>query len=326
MRLFRSFGTARRAAVFAVLLVALAVLVGAASVGRAATNGVVTTKILSVLNDTGTLVKGTPSPGKNIGYTYSIANDVSSNTINHVRLKFWISSDSAGTTVVGAVKKVLSDDATLSCSGSPVLTCTESQLAAGGVINITVIFSTNATPASNEKIWPNFTGTYAPASQNDTNKRQDPTKTFTVDNTGFDRSYAPTSFNPDGTINNTFSQSLALVDDVLGVGDTGQFSANVTMPKGFLHSNNYVGVTLQNFSGLTPPVECKTCIGFKTVTSIPLAPDFTSASGGPFYDGSTSNSYTWTIKIPGAVQPPGFKRSEERRVGKECRSRWSPYH
>ena len=22
----------------------------------------------------------------------------------------------------------------------------------------------------------------------------------------------------------------------------------------------------------------------------------------------------------------GFKRSEERRVGKECRSRWSPYH
>ena len=23
---------------------------------------------------------------------------------------------------------------------------------------------------------------------------------------------------------------------------------------------------------------------------------------------------------------PGFVRSEERRVGKECRSRWSPYH
>ena len=23
---------------------------------------------------------------------------------------------------------------------------------------------------------------------------------------------------------------------------------------------------------------------------------------------------------------PGFARSEERRVGKECRSRWSPYH
>src|SRR5207302_7047844 len=24
--------------------------------------------------------------------------------------------------------------------------------------------------------------------------------------------------------------------------------------------------------------------------------------------------------------PPGSPRSEERRVGKECRSRWSPYH
>src|SRR2546425_4048064 len=27
-----------------------------------------------------------------------------------------------------------------------------------------------------------------------------------------------------------------------------------------------------------------------------------------------------------AVKPPDANRSEERRVGKECRSRWSPYH
>ena len=26
------------------------------------------------------------------------------------------------------------------------------------------------------------------------------------------------------------------------------------------------------------------------------------------------------------TEPWGFSRSEERRVGKECRSRWSPYH
>src|SRR2546425_12990888 len=26
------------------------------------------------------------------------------------------------------------------------------------------------------------------------------------------------------------------------------------------------------------------------------------------------------------TERPGFYRSEERRVGKECRSRWSPYH
>ena len=28
----------------------------------------------------------------------------------------------------------------------------------------------------------------------------------------------------------------------------------------------------------------------------------------------------------GAGLGTGFARSEERRVGKECRSRWSPYH
>src|SRR5574341_464352 len=30
--------------------------------------------------------------------------------------------------------------------------------------------------------------------------------------------------------------------------------------------------------------------------------------------------------IPGGYQPDVVHRSEERRVGKECRSRWSPYH
>ena len=34
------------------------------------------------------------------------------------------------------------------------------------------------------------------------------------------------------------------------------------------------------------------------------------------------------VPVPGSTGPlcPGFPRSEERRVGKECRSRWSPYH
>ena len=30
--------------------------------------------------------------------------------------------------------------------------------------------------------------------------------------------------------------------------------------------------------------------------------------------------------MPGGVGAVGAGRSEERRVGKECRSRWSPYH
>src|SRR3989441_3538718 len=32
------------------------------------------------------------------------------------------------------------------------------------------------------------------------------------------------------------------------------------------------------------------------------------------------------VEVEGEGEPAGEKRSEERRVGKECRSRWSPYH
>ena len=35
---------------------------------------------------------------------------------------------------------------------------------------------------------------------------------------------------------------------------------------------------------------------------------------------------TKTTTANGANKPVGAQRSEERRVGKECRSRWSPYH
>ena len=33
-----------------------------------------------------------------------------------------------------------------------------------------------------------------------------------------------------------------------------------------------------------------------------------------------------SIKIITGLRRSGKSRSEERRVGKECRSRWSPYH
>ena len=42
--------------------------------------------------------------------------------------------------------------------------------------------------------------------------------------------------------------------------------------------------------------------------------------GGGLYAGGVSGS-KWFAK-----QLPVLARSEERRVGKECRSRWSPYH
>ena len=33
-----------------------------------------------------------------------------------------------------------------------------------------------------------------------------------------------------------------------------------------------------------------------------------------------------TVEMPDNAAVRGMIRSEERRVGKECRSRWSPYH
>src|SRR3712207_9243958 len=42
-----------------------------------------------------------------------------------------------------------------------------------------------------------------------------------------------------------------------------------------------------------------------------------------YYDAQGSSLYEELIKL---YEKFGYFRSEERRVGKECRSRWSPYH
>src|SRR2546425_13176963 len=44
---------------------------------------------------------------------------------------------------------------------------------------------------------------------------------------------------------------------------------------------------------------------------------------GAVRDTTTTSEGSYTLaELPAAL----YKRSEERRVGKECRSRWSPYH
>ena len=48
------------------------------------------------------------------------------------------------------------------------------------------------------------------------------------------------------------------------------------------------------------------------------------ASGNPGYD--LSGMALDETQYPTVQHPIGYSRSEERRVGKECRSRWSPYH
>ena len=44
------------------------------------------------------------------------------------------------------------------------------------------------------------------------------------------------------------------------------------------------------------------------------------------YTGEDGLLYCGKCRKPKEAYFPEGKRSEERRVGKECRSRWSPYH
>ena len=49
--------------------------------------------------------------------------------------------------------------------------------------------------------------------------------------------------------------------------------------------------------------------------------------GGPTHAHGMSRPSTRKAAVEAAGKPVGgLRRSEERRVGKECRSRWSPYH
>src|SRR2546426_9286310 len=43
-------------------------------------------------------------------------------------------------------------------------------------------------------------------------------------------------------------------------------------------------------------------------------------------DISYSNTFVMSDNVKSYLEARGERRSEERRVGKECRSRWSPYH
>src|ERR1035437_8922607 len=57
------------------------------------------------------------------------------------------------------------------------------------------------------------------------------------------------------------------------------------------------------------------------------SPAFTT--GGLVYLSQQNSEFVEDILPPnrrGVTPTPGGVRSEERRVGKECRSRWSPYH
>ena len=83
---------------------------------------------------------------------------------------------------------------------------------------------------------------------------------------------------------------------------------NVAFNFGYESSDSF-GTAFKNFHGFTPS-EVRNGKPFKLVSRVQLA---LSVKGG--------RSMNITIQ-----KKKAHRRSEERRVGKECRSRWSPYH
>src|SRR5256885_8268163 len=74
--------------------------------------------------------------------------------------------------------------------------------------------------------------------------------------------------------------------------------------------------------------------------ALPILPESQDAFDGPLGTAALAQIYAWTgesdeafrlldhlLTVPThGLTVSMLKRSEERRVGKECRSRWSPYH
>jgi len=273
-------------------LIAALALSGAAKVGLAGTNGALTASI-TVLNDGGGLIAGQPTPGGNIGYDLNVTNG-STNTLNH--LVFTDTNGANGSIVF------LSAPPNVSCTGvgTTTLSCTSAQLSSGSQFDVIVLFKTdpNGTPQTGT-VTNLFAGTYAPQSNNTSNNRTDPTKTFSTSQT---RNYAD-------TVGGFYAQSLLLPTDTngqgqLSVGGSAGQTSSVKMPPGFLNSNNYVGTTLQNLLG-TPG--CTTCLQYQTNVTMPLAPKFQTTS--PFWTGTIAQPFQVTIKIPGGALANGFKPS-----------------
>ena len=102
------------------------------------------------------------------------------------------------------------------------------------------------------------------------------------------------------------------------------------------NSPNTCIVQVEKFVGQAPEVTVfkqPKHAGKSTQAILPIIGAITSektATVGSITYGSTANPFAGSAKVTAGDQvsigSAGLTRSEERRVGKECRSRWSPYH
>ena len=68
------------------------------------------------------------------------------------------------------------------------------------------------------------------------------------------------------------------------------------------------------------------CVMHKNIVNIEIGKPVTSNNRGEQFNLTDGKQYLVTGFDGDCIKIKNDIRSEERRVGKECRSRWSPYH
>ena len=108
----------------------------------------------------------------------------------------------------------------------------------------------------------------------------------------------------------------------------GLFSSNTGEPEANRFQAVFDDIEITATEAQLPPtaVDDSVSTGVNTVINIPvsqlLANDSDPNPADPLTLTTVGNAQNGTV----ALNDNGTARSEERRVGKECRSRWSPYH
>ena len=81
------------------------------------------------------------------------------------------------------------------------------------------------------------------------------------------------------------------------------------------------------YGKIGPAIECSGGSAANTIAGL-ASLGGTGVFIGKVHDDQLGKVFSHDIRALGVIfdTPPTENRSEERRVGKECRSRWSPYH
>src|SRR5690606_41572726 len=83
-----------------------------------------------------------------------------------------------------------------------------------------------------------------------------------------------------------------------------------------------------NFVKLIPSTAClySSIVGIRPKIADNTTTGVEANKDSPFLSALSSTTRPWNKRVEVAKTVSPFSRSEERRVGKECRFRWAPYH